>query len=180
MLLPPCYLRDRRDNPHDTLPRGFDLNTSPQLQVLPGQSEEPPRCAPCFMRDGVALGNAITGNWSFQPSTCLLSMTEIGIMGPPGPVAFTLTGGLNSEGIPIQPATLHAQLTVGEMAKDKLGVTRWPSGNSPHAQAQFFHCPPCRFHFPRGCDPCSVPLHLYITLPSFLAAANKFLVFGCM
>ena len=55
-------------------------------------------------------------------------MTEVGIVGPPGPVALTLSGGLNSEGMPIQSATLTAHLTAGEMATDKLGVTHWPPG----------------------------------------------------
>ena len=52
------------------------------------------------------------------------------MVGMPGPVALTLSGGVSSEGIPIQPATLYAQLTVGEMAKNKLGVAHWPSGTT--------------------------------------------------
>lgn len=130
-LLPPCYLRDKKDNPHNTLPHGLDLSTSPQMQVLSDQSQESTHQPPCFMRAAVAEANAVTGIWSFQPSTGLLAMTEIGIVGPPGPVALTLSGGVNSEGTPIQSATLYAQLTAGEMAKDKLGVTNWPSGNPP-------------------------------------------------
>lgn len=128
-LLPACYLRDKKDNPHNTLPHGLDLHTLPQLQILPGESQEPTLRPPCFMRAAAAEGNAVTGIWSFQPSTGLLAMTEVGIVGAPGPVALTLSGGVNSEGTPIQSATLYAQLTAGEMAKDKLGVTNWPSGN---------------------------------------------------
>ena len=130
-LLPPCYLRDRRDNPHDALPHAFDLTTSPQLQVLPRDSQEPTQGAPCFTGAGIAKENNVTGIWSFQASTRLLSMAEVGIVGMPGPVALTLSGGVNSEGTPIQPATMYAQLTVGEMAKDKLGVAHWLSGTPP-------------------------------------------------
>ena len=64
-------------------------------------------------------------------------MAEVGIVGMPGPVALTLSGGVNSEGTPIQAATLYAQLTVGDMAKNKLGVVHWPSGTPIHAHCLF-------------------------------------------
>ena len=70
-------------------------------------------------------------------------MAEVGIVGMPGPLALTLSGGFNSQGNPIQPATLYAQITVGEMAKNKLRVDHWPSGFTPYILTACLHCPPC-------------------------------------
>lgn len=127
-LLPACYLRDRKDNLHHTLPPGLDLTTTPQLQVSPAQIQDSTQRAPCFVRGGTTLLNVLTGVWSFETSTGLLSLTEMGIVGTPGPVYLTLSDGVNSQGTPIQAATLHAELTLGELAKDKLEVNHWPTG----------------------------------------------------
>ena len=127
-LLPQAYLRDRKDNRHHTLPEGFDLSMVPQLQLSPGQIPESNQSAPCFARSREPLLSIISGVWSFGASTGLLSLSEVAIVGTPGPVTLTLSGGANSAGTPLQSATLHAQLMAGPLAKDKLGVSHWPPG----------------------------------------------------
>ena len=127
-LLPAAYLRDRRDNRHDALPDGFDLDVVPQLQVSPAEMPESNQRAPVFSRGGQTLLNTISGIWSFNASTRLLSISEVAIVGAPGPVSLTLSGGTSPAGVPLQAATLHAHLALGKVSTDKLGVDHWPTG----------------------------------------------------
>ena len=124
-----AYSRDKRDNALNMLPDGVDLvQTPPQLQVSPGQLTGPSQHTPAFRFNGDRSSNIFQGQWSFDASTCLLSMQELALVGPPGPVSLTLSGGTSCQGHPLQTGTIQVHLIEGEMVRDRLGVTHWPSG----------------------------------------------------
>ena len=111
------------------------------LQVSPGQLEGPNQRTPAFLLGGKASSSSThqgTG-WSFDASSRLLSMPDVAIVGPPGKLSLDISGGTGSGGHPLQAGTIQAQLTLGDLATDRLGVTNWPSGTHLNTRSRLQH-----------------------------------------
>ena len=123
------YLADKRDNAVGNLPDGIDLDKSPpKLQVAPAQLEGPNQRVPAFWLSGQAGNSIYQGRWIFAAANKLLSMPDFAIVGPPGPVTLTVSGGTGFQGQPLQSGSFQAQLLLGDLATDRLGIANWPSG----------------------------------------------------
>ncbi len=118
-----AYLADKRDNALGNLPHGIDLNRSPpELQVAPAQLEGPHQRVPAFWLNGQAGNSIYQGHWIFGAASKLLSMPDFAIVGPPGPVTLTVSGGAGFQGQPLQSGSFQAQLLLGDLATDRLGI----------------------------------------------------------
>ena len=128
-----AYVRDKRDNALDSLPAGVNLPESPpELQVAPTQLEGPSQPTPAFWLNGQKDSSIYQGRWSFDADSCLLSMPDFALVGPPGLVTLTLAGGTGSQGQPLQSGSFQVQLTLGDLDRSRLGVSHWPSGITLH------------------------------------------------
>ena len=123
------YLADKRDNALSNLPDGIHLDKSPpELQVAPAQLEGPNQRVPAFWLSGQAGNSIYQGRWIFAAGSKLLSMPDFAIVGPPGPETLTVSGGTGLQGQPLQSGSDQAQLLLGDLATDRLGIANWPSG----------------------------------------------------
>ncbi len=124
-----AYLADKRDNALGSLPDDLDLDKSPlELQVAPAQLEGPNQRLPAFWLNGQTGNSIYQGRWIFAAASKSLSMPDFAIVGPPGPVTLTVSGGTGLQGQPLQSGSFQAQLLVGDLATDRLGIANWPSG----------------------------------------------------
>lgn len=55
-------------------------------------------------------------------------MPDFAIVGRPGPVTLTVSGGTGFPGQSLHSGSFQAQLLLGDLATDRLGIANWPSG----------------------------------------------------
>lgn len=135
-----AHLVDQHHNQCGMLPAGIDLLSSPpQLTVQHGQLEGPSVWTKFKVADA---DGRYAGRWVFQNG--VLSMPDLALLGSPGTVRLTLSGGTRDSGRCVTDNTLSLQLHPGSVAQ--ICVDGWP----PHPGTV---CYCCRFqlcHF-QGC-----------------------------
>lgn len=117
------HLVDEYHNQCETLPASIDLHSNPpQLAVQHGQAAHPSARTNFKAADAHGRYN---GRWTFLNG--VLSMPDLALLGTPGQVQMTLSGGTRVTGGCITAHTLSLQLHPGSIAE--LRVSGWP----PHS-----------------------------------------------
>ena len=125
-LIDACMI-DELGNWCGSAPDDIDLTQEPSQLTLQIVSTTQSQQVPTFLvHQSEDRKHVYGGKWKPEPG--LLCMPDLAIIGPPGPVLLTLSGGSSPEGQPLKPHTLSLELTLGEPTRAI--YSGWPSGVS--------------------------------------------------
>lgn len=127
-----AYLADKHNNRCSMLPADLDPQSSLVLSVkaeLAESSSPPPQFAVNSVAQPGSLQRSDTYEGQWTSAEGELRMPDLAIVGPPGSIQLTLTGGHTRDGQRLKAGMLTLQLQPGKMTRVRF--SGWPSGVFP-------------------------------------------------
>lgn len=128
---------DRLGNWCEGLPKDINVTLQPpQLTLQTLSTSDNKHTARFAVSQSEDNEHVYGGRWELRDN--ILRMPDLAIVGPPGTVCLTLSGGSTEEGQPLKLHALSLELQLGKPTK--AGIYNWPSGTCLQLLCQVRAC----------------------------------------